>query len=99
MKRCRCKSIRLKSNFYKIVKRKEGVNSMCKTCMNKYIREYMKIRIKTDVSFRLIRAIRRGIHHALNGKPKSSSTLDIFGVDIGTYRKWIEYQMTPEMNW
>ena len=28
-----------------------------------------------------------------------SSTLNILGIDIETYRKWIEFQMTPEMNW
>ena len=30
---------------------------------------------------------------------KSSSTKDILGIDIDTYRKWIKYQITPEMNW
>ena len=30
---------------------------------------------------------------------KQSSTKDIIGKDINLYRKWIEYQMTPEMNW
>ena len=35
----------------------------------------------------------------MKGKFKSSSTKEIFGVDIETYRKWIEYDMTPEMNW
>ena len=30
---------------------------------------------------------------------KQSSTKDILGIDIETYKKWIEYQMTPEMNW
>ena len=61
--------------------------------------EYFKNRTKTDVNFRLIRNTRRRIHHALNGKTKSSSTRDILGIDIDTYKKWIEFQMTPEMNW
>ena len=73
----------------------DGVNSMCKVCMNKYIKDYMKNRIKTDVSFQLIRNTRRRIHHA----PKSSSTRDIPGIDFETYRRWIEWQMNPEMNW
>ena len=30
---------------------------------------------------------------------KQSSTKDNLGVDFDTYRKWIEWQMTPEMNW
>ena len=29
---------------------------------------------------------------------KSSSTIDILGIDIETYRRWIEWQLTPEMN-
>ena len=61
--------------------------------------KYERNRRKTDVNFRLIRNTRRRIHHALNGKSKSSSTLDILGIDVETYLKWIEWQMTPEMNW
>ena len=63
------------------------------------INESRKNRRKTDVYFRLICNTRRRIHHALNGKSKSSSTRDYLGIDIDLYRKWIEYQMTPEMNW
>ena len=96
---CRCKKICLKSNFYKNVNRKDGVIAMCRICKNGYVREYMKNRLKTDVSFRLIRNTRRRIHHTLNGKTKSSSTLNILGIDFETYRRWIEWQMTPEMNW
>ena len=29
----------------------------------------------------------------------SSPTKDILGIDLETYRKWINWQMTPEMNW
>ena len=66
--------------------------------MKKYIKEYMKSRIKTGVSFRLIRKIGRRIHHALNGKSESSSTSDILGIDVETYRKRIEWQFIPELN-
>ena len=38
-----------------------------------------------------------GIYHALNGRSKSSSIEKILGIDIDTYRKWIEYEFTPEM--
>ena len=61
--------------------------------------EYIKNRMKTDVNFRLIHNTRLRIHHALNGKTKSSSTRDVLGIDIETYKKWIEWQFTPEMNW
>ena len=30
---------------------------------------------------------------------KQSSSRDNLGIDIETYRKWIESQFTPEMNW
>ena len=67
--------------------------------INTRMNEYIKNRIKTDVNFRLIRNTRRRIHHALNGKSKSSSTNEILGFDIDSYRKWIEFQFTQEMNW
>ena len=67
--------------------------------INTQMNEYIKNRIKTDVDFRLIRNIKRRIHHALNGKSKSSSTKEILGLDVDSYRKWIVFQFTPEMNW
>ena len=30
---------------------------------------------------------------------KQSSTKEILGIDIDFYKKWVEWQMTPEMNW
>ena len=54
---------------------------------------------KTDNKFRLICRTRSRIRQALEGKIKPSSTKNILGIDIETNRKWIEWQMTPEMNW
>ena len=30
---------------------------------------------------------------------KQSSSINILGKDIDLYRKWLEFQFTPEMNW
>ena len=62
-------------------------------------RIYSNNKYKTDIIFRLICNTRPRIHHVLNGKSKSSSTRDTLGIDFDTYRKWIEYQMTPDMTW
>ena len=62
-------------------------------------REYKNNRYKTDIYYRLICITRSRIRQALGRKTKSSSTIDILGLDIDLYRKWIEFQMTPEMNW
>ena len=52
-----------------------------------------------DLNFKLICNTRRRIHRALKGKSKPSSTREILGIDIDLYKKWIESQMTPELNW
>ena len=62
-------------------------------------RIYSNNKYKSDINFRIISNTRRRIHHALNGKSKSSLTRDILGIDIDLYRKWLEFQFTPEMNW
>ena len=133
VKKCgRCKSIFLKSNFYKRKNMSDGLHPQCISCskiifnenrektrkiylenrdkikeyqlenrnqINTRMNEYFKNRIKTGINFRIIRNTRQRIHNDLNGKSKSSSTLDILGVDIQTYRKWFEWQFKPEMNW
>ena len=70
-------------NYDKIIARKKIF------CINRY---------KTDNNFRLICRTRSITHHALNGKSKSISTKEILGIDLDTYRKWIQFQMTPDMN-
>ena len=30
---------------------------------------------------------------------KQSSTKEVLGIDVDLYKKWIEFQMTLEMNW
>ena len=54
---------------------------------------------KSDISFCLICKTRSKIRQVLKDKVKSSSTIDILGIDLDTYRKWLEFQLTREMNW
>ena len=76
-----------------------GPISFCNICLNKYMIENNKNRIQYDVNFRLIHNTRQRIHHALNGKLKTFSTEEVLGIDIITYRKYIDFQITPDMNW
>ena len=111
IKKCsKCKTNYSKSSFHKDISEKECLHPHCIFCRKQIQKEYLmktlekrkiyeKNRYKTDVNFRLFKNTRRRIHHALNGKSKSSSTRDILGIEIDLYRNWIEYQMTPEVNW
>ena len=60
---------------------------------------YSNNKSKTDINFRLICKTKSGIHQVLKGMVKSSSTKDFLGIDINIYKRWIEWQFTPEMNW
>ena len=59
---------------------------------------FSKKRYRKDVNFCLIRETRKRIRQALQGKLKSYSTKDILGIDIDTYKKWLEFQFTPKKN-
>ena len=60
---------------------------------------YLKNKRETDVNFRIISNTRNRIYKSLKGMTKQSSTKETLGIDIETYKKWIELQMTPELNW
>ena len=62
-------------------------------------RTYSNNKYKSDLTFHLICKTRSRIRKALQGKLKSSFTKERLGVEIDTYRKWIEFQMTPDMTW
>ena len=57
---------------------------------------YLKNKRETDVNFRLINNTRNKIYKSLKGMTKQSSSRDILGIDIDTYKKWLEFQFTPE---
>ena len=67
--------------------------------ISEYKKQYVKNRIKTDVNYRLIVYTRNRIYKFLKGMMKQSSSRDELGIDIDSYKKWIEFQFTPEMNW
>ena len=60
---------------------------------------YINNRYKTDVNYRLIRKTRSRIYKSLKGMIKQSSSINLLGIDINLYRKWLEFQFTPDMNW
>ena len=115
IKKCsKCGINSLKINYYKDRTRKDGYRSECKFCVNEYnknyynknrdselesCKKYKNNKYKTDIKFRLIKRTRNRLYQALNGKTKPSPTKEILGIDVDSYRKWIEFQFKPEMNW
>ena len=104
LKKCsQCTNIKQKlydsENREKIKKYKKQYFHQNKDKINDYRKKYEKKRRENDIGFRLIKNTRCRLYNALKGKTKSSSTIDILGIDIETYKKWLEYQFTSEMNW
>ena len=64
----------------------------------KKINEYNRNRHKNNANAKLARNFRSRINKALKGKTKSFHTKEILGIDIENYKKWLLFQMTPEMN-
>ena len=59
---------------------------------------YRRNRYKNDETFRLLQKTRSRIYEALNGRGKSFRTRYILGISLDLYKKWIRFQMTPEMD-
>ena len=60
---------------------------------------YTNNRYKTDINFRLICKTRCRNYKTLKSMTKQSSSIIILGIVVDTYRKWIEFQFTSQMNW
>ena len=71
----------------------------CKICYTAQSAAYRRNRYKNDENFRLLQKTRSRIYEALNGRGKSFRTRYILGISLDLYKKWIEFQMSPEMNW
>ena len=83
-----------KNNPEKVKQNQKKYNEENKEKRNVYPRN----KRKTVVNFRLISNTRNRICKALKSMTKQSATKEMFGIDIDTYRKWIEWQITPVMN-
>ena len=96
---CKCEFLCLEKKFYKNRNKTDGVYALCKICM-KDVRTHMsKTALKTDDSFRLIVNTRSITYKPLKGMMKQPTTKESLAIVIDTYRNWIEYQFTQEMNW
>ena len=60
---------------------------------------YLKNKRETDVKFPLISNTRNRTYKSLKSLTKQSSTKEVLAIDDDLYKKWIEFQFTPEMNW
>ena len=60
---------------------------------------YSNDRYKTDINFRLIQKTRSRIFEVLQRISKSTLSKENLGTDIDSYRRGIEYHMTPNLNW
>ena len=57
------------------------------------------VKYNIDINFRLICKTRSRIYKTLKGMTKQSSSINILGIDIDLYKKRLEFQFSPEMNW
>ena len=67
--------------------------------MNEHFRKNSKQRREMDIKFRLYNNTRTRITKSLKNIAKIFSTNNFSGIDIETYEKWIELQLTPDLNW
>ena len=62
------------------------------------IYKYHRNRHNNNTNVRLMQNTRSRINVALKGKSKSLRTREILGIDLDLYKKWIRFQMSPEMD-
>ena len=93
------KNIKLSETKRKLKIKKKHYFQKDKENTNEYHKKYVKNRIKIDVNIHLIVYTRNRFYKSLKGMINYSSSRDVLGIVVDTYRKWIEFQFTPEMNW
>ena len=68
----------------------DKIANYCKQCTC-YLNKNEKTRIAGN--------LRNRIYKALHSNSKSAKTMELLGCEIEFFKKWIESQFTPEMNW
>src|SRR5688572_27107022 len=92
-----CKEERNIQEYSKNRYAKDGFESECKVCKNKYHNAYSKARKLYDPEFKLLTNLRSRLSEALRGNSKSQTTRQLIGADFEIFLKWIEYQLEEGM--
>ena len=97
---CKVCVIEEQKDYYSKIRDRNNINQKSYVKRNRAkTNSNERTRRQSEINYRLIKNTNCRINHALNSNSNSSSTIDILGIDKETYRKWIKYQMTPEMDW
>jgi hypothetical protein len=66
-----------------------------------HYREWQKIKRESDPLFKLTCNLRHYIRKVINSKgyKKTSKTIEILGIDFGSFKQHLENQFEPWMNW
>ncbi|HED05274.1 MAG TPA: hypothetical protein ENI61_01160 [Ignavibacteria bacterium] len=80
-------------------KRKLALAKIWKKQNKDYINKQKKLRLQTDVNFRILNNLRRRLHAALKGQNKSARTLELLGCTIEELKVHLESKFTENMNW
>jgi hypothetical protein len=87
------------NKFYKNINRKSGYNYSCKNCFMKTTKQSRdkrhKIRMQTDITYKLKRNLRRRTKLCIS--KKSASTQKLTGCTWKYLKQWLESQMTDTM--
>lgn len=59
----------------------------------------VKRRLKTNLDFRILHRLRRRLNHALLGRDRGESTLELLGCSVEYFRFWMQLQFRPNMTW
>jgi len=101
-----CKKIMLSENFGKAKSRKDGLNPVCKRCIQKYIREnrqrineYERNKKATDTNYRLSYILRNRLRIAVKSNQKVGSAVKDLGCTIEEFKQYIEKQFEEDMSW
>lgn len=62
-------------------------------------REWERLRLKSDLNYRLKKNLRRRLHHALHGKNGSPKTIRLLGCNIDDLKTYLESKFLPGMSW
>ena len=79
----------------------EEQSQICSKCnlVKNFDEFYFRKRRQSNTKVRLKSNMRNRINKALKNKSKGFKAKEILGIDLETYKFWIEYQMSAEMNW
>jgi transposase-like protein len=95
---CMCHEWKELFNYSRDRTKRDGLQSLCKSCKRNYNRQYHPKKYRDDIQHRTAKLMYHRLNNMIRQGNRSPRTAEIIGISHQDFIDWIAFQFTESMN-